>query len=447
MPLDSSPGEWSTTVPEPRRARFLRVVALTDDFCAKHLPSAYTDLMRRFASCVFQSNLPVMRGRVQSWAAGIAYAAMRLDGGYDCELVLPFAASEVGDAFGVSESTTRAKFELIREALEQAIEMTDYSDLASHAAEAGYAEDDLPWLVEAGGVVLDLRQAPRDVQVEAFEYGLIPYVWADRHGGPSPRTPLEPAADGDVIARIGPDGITPAHPRTAPPAAAAGDGESPTDMLSRLSDLVEALIGTMSPPGLPLDDEPPPTIIEPRKPRGMVYVLRISLRGAKPPIWRRIAVRDDTTLSELHKIIQAVMGWANVHLHLFEQRSPRTVFSNRDAQDAGIAGACDEARYTVTDLLEQPGSWAIYEYDFGDSWIHRVELKRIAEPDRKQTYPICLAGRGACPPENCGGIHLYNDWLRLRSSHAEQGEPGRSAGFDVQLANQRLRFLVDTRAE
>jgi hypothetical protein len=40
-----------------------------------------------------------------------------------------------------------------------------------------------------------------------------------------------------------------------------------------------------------------------------IYELKIMLRGSKPPIWRRIAVAADMRLSDLHQVIQVVMGW------------------------------------------------------------------------------------------------------------------------------------------
>ena len=48
-----------------------------------------------------------------------------------------------------------------------------------------------------------------------------------------------------------------------------------------------------------------------------IYQLKISLRNIRPPIWRRVQVESLTTLSQLHLIIQAAMGWYNYHLHSF----------------------------------------------------------------------------------------------------------------------------------
>src|SRR5664280_257485 len=52
--------------------------------------------------------------------------------------------------------------------------------------------------------------------------------------------------------------------------------------------------------------------------RGGVMQLKVSLKGAKPPIWRRLQMREDVTLDELHGIIQAAFMWYGGHLHVFE---------------------------------------------------------------------------------------------------------------------------------
>lgn len=47
----------------------------------------------------------------------------------------------------------------------------------------------------------------------------------------------------------------------------------------------------------------------------------------------------------------------------------------------------------------------MYLYDFGDSWYHTITLEAVL--DEKILKPRCLAGKGACPPENCGGVYGY----------------------------------------
>lgn len=48
-----------------------------------------------------------------------------------------------------------------------------------------------------------------------------------------------------------------------------------------------------------------------------IYQIKLSLRGSKPIIWRRILIQPDLLLADFHKIIQSAMGWSNIHLHQF----------------------------------------------------------------------------------------------------------------------------------
>ena len=55
----------------------------------------------------------------------------------------------------------------------------------------------------------------------------------------------------------------------------------------------------------------------------------------------------------------------------------------------------------------------LYEYDFGDGWIHEVVAEKILPPDPGFKNPVCLAGENACPPEDCGGIPGYYNLLEI----------------------------------
>lgn len=176
-------------------------------------------------------------------------------------------------------------------------------------------------------------------------------------------------------------------------------------------------------------------------------VLKVGLVGAKPPIWRRIVVLETTTLAGLHAVIQAAMGWYDCHLYEFEVKG-RT-YTTMDA-DTPLE-ALDSEGVSLRDLrLRRRGSRFRYVYDFGDDWIHSVEVEAVNPVDPAATYPRCIAGRRACPPEDCGGVHGYARMLAITSepSHPEHRElsewmperfdPNR---FEVEEANQVLRRL------
>jgi len=178
-----------------------------------------------------------------------------------------------------------------------------------------------------------------------------------------------------------------------------------------------------------------------------IYQLKVSLKGAKPPIWRRILVPADMALIDLHAAIQATMGWDNCHLHQFKQG--RTCFQpNPDPEFMGICGFedVDSAGVRIGDLLQKEKQKIDYEYDFGDSWEHVVLLEKILEPEEGQTYPVCIKGKRACPPEDCGGLWGYYAILENDESFMEPeiikdylSEVGDPEVFDLNAANTRLK--------
>ncbi|HYA40778.1 MAG TPA: plasmid pRiA4b ORF-3 family protein, partial [Syntrophobacteraceae bacterium] len=61
----------------------------------------------------------------------------------------------------------------------------------------------------------------------------------------------------------------------------------------------------------------------------------------------------------------------------------------------------------------EPGVAAVYEYDFGDCWLHDVLLEAILLKEQGVKYPRCIDGKRACPPEDCGGVPGYHRVLEI----------------------------------
>ena len=148
-----------------------------------------------------------------------------------------------------------------------------------------------------------------------------------------------------------------------------------------------------------------------------VYQLHISLKGSKPKIWRRFLVTDDTTLKKLHNVIQEVMGWESYHLHGFEIDGKDFGEPNPDFD---IEPVYDEGRVKIRDLDLAIGEKFKYIYDYGDDWEHAIKVENILPFDAKTKYPNCVAGKLACPPEDCGGIWGYMELRRLKSVPADR---------------------------
>jgi hypothetical protein len=148
------------------------------------------------------------------------------------------------------------------------------------------------------------------------------------------------------------------------------------------------------------------------KPADAVYQFKIMLLESHPPIWRRIQVRD-CTLDKLHEHIQTAMGWTNSHLHHFKigeqlYGDPELMQENFEDMDYK-----DSTTTRISDILPKIGKRFRfrYEYDFGDSWYHEVLFEGFVQADPRVKYPLCLEGERACPPEDCGGIWGYPDFL------------------------------------
>jgi hypothetical protein len=182
-----------------------------------------------------------------------------------------------------------------------------------------------------------------------------------------------------------------------------------------------------------------------------VHRLKVTLRGSKPPIWRRFEVPSDITLARLHTVIQLGFGWEDCHLWVFETQAGRYGTVDPDLE---IRSAANKKLAAVADW---PGDKLRYEYDFGDGWDHDVVVEAVQPADRGVAYPRCIAGKRACPPEDSGGIWGYNEllntlanpghekhaqilwWLGIAS--AADFDPAR---FDLGEANRYLARIART---
>jgi hypothetical protein len=149
-----------------------------------------------------------------------------------------------------------------------------------------------------------------------------------------------------------------------------------------------------------------------------LYQLKITLKYSQPKIWRRIVVPSDMKLDWLHDVIQRLMPWTNSHMHHFMVGAPYgrdcTFYGRPNPEFAGMGSEeLDEKRYTIADIAPGAKAKFIYEYDFGDGWQHEIVVEKILPPDASFKHIICLAGKNACPPDDCGGIPGYYNMLEI----------------------------------
>ena len=158
------------------------------------------------------------------------------------------------------------------------------------------------------------------------------------------------------------------------------------------------------------------------KPSPDVYQLKITLLGTKPPIWRRLLVPSNSTFENLHRALQIAMGWQDYHLHQFTAGRRHIGVPDPDARATGMHIE-NERKVRLSDAIPETGSKILYTYDFGDSWDHSIVLEKVLPWDPTTAYPVCLGGKLAGPPEDCGGIPgFYNLLETLADPDSEEHE-------------------------
>lgn len=177
--------------------------------------------------------------------------------------------------------------------------------------------------------------------------------------------------------------------------------------------------------------------------------IKVTLRDIRPPIWRRLEFGTNITFEDLHRILQAAMGWTNSHLHGFDVGAMRI-----GIPDPEFPEDVSERRVFLRDVLRQGVRRFRYEYDFGDDWMHDIAVEALFDPEPGAALPRCTAGKRSGPPEDSGGPWGYAENLgALRDAdHPEhevmaewfppQFDPER---FDIDAINQRLQKLARRR--
>lgn len=209
------------------------------------------------------------------------------------------------------------------------------------------------------------------------------------------------------------------------PGAARPDG--PAAVLAQIEQLargmnvedVRALTGQLLGLGgtpTPWDRPPVESRRRPRQETERTYRVRIDLAGAKPPIWRRLEVSSHLTLDDLHLVIQEALGWTDSHLHRFAvgrsswDRDAEMYLCPYDVEE-GEDSDVPEVEVRLDEVLVDPGDVLHYVYDYGDDWEHTIRLEAASNRAPDSPIAVCVAGRRAGPPEDCGGIHGYEEML------------------------------------
>jgi hypothetical protein len=161
-------------IPSALVEKFATITALTDAFCAKHLNDEYRVLIHRVVGTLARKRpSPLLKGKVNVWAAGAVHAVGRANFLDDPSQVPHCEPKTICEFFGIAESTGQNKSKQIRDALGIGVMSLDWT-LPSRLA-----DNPLVWMVQINGLMIDIRRSPPELQRLAYEKGLIPFIPAE----------------------------------------------------------------------------------------------------------------------------------------------------------------------------------------------------------------------------------------------------------------------------
>jgi Domain of unknown function (DUF6398) len=161
----------SQSVPKEMQARFDEITQLTDAFSQTYLNDEYAQVCRQLTATLCRKRpSPLSGGKVATWACGIIHALGTVNFLFDASQTPHVASSQIGSYFGLSSSTMQAKSKQIRDLLDM-YQMDPEWTLPSRTG-----SNPLIWMLQVNGLIMDVRNAPREIQEEAYRKGLIPYI-------------------------------------------------------------------------------------------------------------------------------------------------------------------------------------------------------------------------------------------------------------------------------
>ena len=139
------------------------------------------------------------------------------------------------------------------------------------------------------------------------------------------------------------------------------------------------------------------------------YIIKVTIKNTHPPVWRRLQIPAGITFHELNAIIQLAFNWSGYHLYSFEIGNllieiPDDIFDDFDYKVINSKRTKVDKYFDKIEKLE-------YTYDFGDNWVHNIQIESVVESEEKLKNPICLKAKMASLPEDCGGPWGYEDLL------------------------------------
>ena len=335
-------------VPKQMQSKFEEITALTDAFCSAHLNSEYGSMSRKLTAALCRKRpSPLVRGKAKTWAAGVVHALGMVNFLYDSSQTPHIKATELYKHFGVGQSTGQGKSKQIRDMMKMSQMCPDW------CLPSRIDDNPLIWMVSVNGFIMDIRNAPREIQAEAFNQGIIPYL--------------------------------------------PGDSEPELEEIQQLEVKEKDLNHSQV------------YVLEVFLTGGNVTETFVK---QNPVISRTIEIRSEQTLETLHQAIFQAFEREEEHMYEFQigGSSPYDPKAKRYVLSMTFMNELEESQYAGDVAQTKIGSLHLkrdqafgYWFDFGDDWRHQINVIDILKATPKKRYPIITKRTGESPPQ-------YIDW-------------------------------------
>jgi hypothetical protein len=173
-------------IPKKFHQSLIEIAELTDSFCSTYLNEEYKEFCVAMVIELCLAKVQINKGKPASWACGIVHALGWVNFLQDPSQSPHMTSTQIAEGFGVSQGTMLAKSKTIRDALD-IMQFDPYWCLP-----ALLDQNPLVWMLKVNGFMIDIREASRELQEQAYRQGLIPYIPADRQepnlpSGPKPK--------------------------------------------------------------------------------------------------------------------------------------------------------------------------------------------------------------------------------------------------------------------
>jgi len=335
-------------VPKQMQSKFEEITALTDACCSTYLNTEYAEMSRKLTAALCRKRpSPLTRGKAKTWACGVVHALGMVNFLYDPNQTPHIKATELYKHFGIGQSTGQGKSKQIRDMMKMSQMSPDW------CLPSRIDDNPLIWMVSVNGLIMDIRNAPREIQVEAFYQGIIPYIPDD----------LELESKDTQKLEVKQEDLK--HDQVYVLEVFLTDGNITETFMKK-----------------------------------------------NPVVSRTIEIRSEQTLETLHQAIFQAFEREDEHMYEFQiggnspydPKAKRYVLSlafMNELEDNQYAG--DVAQTKIDSLnLKQDQAFG-YWFDFGDDWRHQINVLEIKKATPRKRYPIITKRTGKSPPQ-------YPDW-------------------------------------